>query len=53
MIEVIEAQKGELLNSFILFPLELYKNDPFYSPFLIKDQKIYFSHENPFFSPFL
>jgi GNAT superfamily N-acetyltransferase len=49
MIEVIEAQKGELLNSFILFPFELYKNDPFYSPLLIKDQKIYFSHENPFF----
>lgn len=49
MIEVIRVEGGDLLESFILLPFALYKKDPFYSPFLLKDQRIYLSRENPFF----
>lgn len=49
MIEVIRAEGEKLLNAFILLPFEIYKEDPFFSPLLIKDLKVYLSEENPFF----
>ncbi len=49
MIEVTEAKTDREIKEFIKFPFELYKNDPFYSPELIKDQKEHFSPANPFF----
>ncbi|MCX7793187.1 MAG: hypothetical protein N2257_02090 [Thermodesulfovibrionales bacterium] len=49
MIEVLRAEGDELLSAFILFPFENYKDDPFFSPLLIKDQKVYLSEANPFF----
>ncbi|GMT48254.1 MAG: hypothetical protein IEMM0007_1820 [bacterium] len=49
MIEVTEAKTDREIKEFIRFPFDLYKNDPFYSPELIKDQKEHFSPANPFF----
>ncbi len=49
MIEVIRVEGEGLLNAFIHLPFNLYREDPFYSPLLIKDQKVYLSEENPFF----
>lgn len=49
MIEVLRVEGEKLLNAFILLPFEIYKVDPFFSPLLIKDQKVYLSEDNPFF----
>ena len=49
MIEVTEAKTDREIKEFIKLPFDLYKNDPFYSPELMKDQKEHFSPANPFF----
>jgi len=49
MVNVIEAKTGKEMEEFIRLPFDLYKDDPFYSPELIKDQKEHFSPANPFF----
>ncbi len=49
MIEVLRVDSERLLGAFINLPFELYRDDPFFSPLLIKDQKVYLSKENPFF----
>lgn len=49
MTNIIEIKSKNDLLKFIEFPLQLYKNDVFYSPQLIKDLKVHFSHKNPFF----
>jgi hypothetical protein len=48
LINVIEIKNKKDLLKFIEFPLRLYKDDVFYSPQLIKDLKVHFSHKNPF-----
>ncbi len=49
MIELRSVDDKKLLKIFIELPFKIYRNDPFYSPFLIKDQKRYLSDKNPFF----
>jgi len=48
MIIIKEVKEKKTLKEFINFPFKLYKNDPLYSPELIKDQMIHFSEKNPF-----
>ncbi|GBE01080.1 hypothetical protein BMS3Bbin06_01350 [bacterium BMS3Bbin06] len=48
--EVIEARTRRDTEEFILFPFDLYRNDPLYSPELLRDQRSYFSPQNPFFN---
>lgn len=48
-IRILEAASKSDINNFIKFPLELYKNDPFYAPQLMRDLKSLFSDKNPFF----
>jgi len=47
-VEIIEARTKSEINSFIKFPLELYKNDSLYVPRLTMDMKTHFSQKNPF-----
>lgn len=47
-MEIIEARTKSEINSFIKFPLELYKNDSLYVPRLTMDMKTHFSQKNPF-----
>lgn len=47
-MEIIEVRTKSEFNSFIKFPLELYKNDSLYVPQLTADMKTHFSQENPF-----
>jgi RimJ/RimL family protein N-acetyltransferase len=47
-VEIIEVRTKSEFNSFIKFPLELYKNDSLYVPQLTADMKTHFSQENPF-----
>ncbi len=49
MIELRRVEDRRLLDIFIELPFEIYRDDPFYSPFLIKDQRRYLSDKNPFF----
>jgi ribosomal protein S18 acetylase RimI-like enzyme len=49
MTNIIEIKNKKDLLKFIKFPLQLYKDDAFYSPQLIKDLKFHFGHKNPFF----
>lgn len=49
MIELRRVANRELLDIFIKLPFEIYRNDPFYSPLPIKEQRRYLSKENPFF----
>ncbi len=42
------ASKSEI-KEFIELPFRLYKSDPFFSPPLIRDQKVQFSPANPFY----
>jgi len=48
-VRIIEVKTKKELNDFIKFPFSLYPRDSFYSPQLIRDQLIHFSHANPFF----
>ncbi len=48
MIEVREVKTSRDLSVFIKLPFGIYKNDPFYSPELIRDQRVHFSQKNPF-----
>lgn len=47
-MEIIEARTKSEINSFIKFPLLLYKNDSLYVPQLTMDMKTHFSRKNPF-----
>lgn len=47
-MEIIEVRTKSEVNSFIKFPLELYKNDSLYVPQLTADMKTHFSQKNPF-----
>jgi len=49
MIEVIEVESGRDLDAFIRFPFTLYSKDPNYVPPLMKEMRMNFSDENPFF----
>ncbi len=49
MTNIIEIKNKSDLLKFIKFPLQLYKDDAFYSSQLIKDLKVHFSYKNPFF----
>lgn len=46
-IETVEDERG--LKDFIKLPWKIYKNDPFWVPPLIQDQKAIFSKDNPFY----
>lgn len=46
---VIEAKSQREIEEFIGFPFSLYRDDPFYSPELIRDQREHLSDKNPFF----
>ncbi len=48
-VRIIEVKTKKELYDFIKFPFSLYPRDSFYSPQLIRDQLIHFSHANPFF----
>jgi GNAT superfamily N-acetyltransferase len=49
MIKVTEGRHEHEITEFIRFPFKIYKNDPLYSPELIRDQREHFSPKNPFF----
>lgn len=47
-ISVIEVKNSEQLKQFVRFPMDLYKNNPYYVPALINDEiKIWSTKENP------
>lgn len=47
-ISVIEVKNSEQLKQFVRFPMDLYKNNPYYVPSLINDEiKIWSTKENP------
>jgi len=47
-ISVIEVKNSEQLKQFVRFPMDLYKNNPYYVPSLINDEiKIWSPKENP------
>ncbi len=47
-ISVIEVKNSEQLKQFVRFPMNLYKNNPYYVPSLINDEiKIWSTKENP------
>ncbi|WP_343662993.1 GNAT family N-acetyltransferase [Chryseobacterium mucoviscidosis] len=47
-ISVIEVKNSEQLKQFVRFPMDLYKNNPYYVPALINDEiKIWNPKENP------
>ncbi|MCX8030928.1 MAG: GNAT family N-acetyltransferase [Thermodesulfovibrionales bacterium] len=48
-IEIIEAKTKKDLRTFIEVPFHIYSANKFFSPQLIKEQLIHFSHSNPFF----
>ncbi|HHN65372.1 MAG TPA: hypothetical protein ENK09_08445 [Nitrospirae bacterium] len=48
MIEVSEVSSKRDLKRFILLPFRIYRDDPFYSPELVRDQLHHFSEKNPF-----
>jgi len=50
MLEIIELVSKKDLLEFIRFPFSLYKDDPFFSPLPVMEQKRVFSHDNPFFN---
>jgi GNAT superfamily N-acetyltransferase len=44
------AQTKQDLNKFIMFPFELYRNDPYWVPPLIRERKVFVDRsKNPFF----
>lgn len=45
---IIEARSKSEIDSFIKFPLALYKNNTLYVPQLTADMKTHFSYKNPF-----
>ncbi|WP_375181437.1 GNAT family N-acetyltransferase [Chryseobacterium sp.] len=47
-ISVIEVKNSDQLKQFVRFPMDLYKNNPYYVPSLINDEiKIWNPKENP------
>lgn len=47
-ISVIEVKNSDQLKQFVRFPMDLYKNNPYYVPALINDEiKIWNPKENP------
>ncbi|SIT03777.1 GNAT family N-acetyltransferase [Chryseobacterium gambrini] len=47
-ISVIEVKNSEQLKQFVRFPMDLYKNNPYYVPAFINDEiKIWSPKENP------
>lgn len=47
-VSVIEVKKQKELKQFVKFPMDLYKNNPYYVPSFIKDEyKIWDVKENP------
>lgn len=48
-VRIEKVENGRNLKEFINLPYELYKEDPYWVPPLISDQKILFSQRNPFF----
>jgi len=47
-ISVIEVKNSDQLKQFVRFPMDLYKNNPYYVPALINDEiKIWSTKENP------
>ncbi len=47
-ISVIEVKNNDQLKQFVRFPMDLYKNNPYYVPSFINDEiKIWNSNENP------
>lgn len=47
-VSVIEVKNQNELKQFVRFPMDLYKNNPYYVPSFIKDEyKIWNSKENP------
>jgi len=49
MIDIVEVKTRQEMEDFIRFPFDLYRDDPLYSPELLKDQREHFSPANPFF----
>ncbi len=48
-MKIIEVRRDEEMEEFIKLPFALYRDDPFFSPELLRDQREYFSASNPFF----
>jgi len=49
-IKIIEVESGRQLNDFIMFPFELYKDEPNWVPPLISERKEFFDKKkNPFY----
>jgi hypothetical protein len=48
-VEVREVGSKRDLDSFVTFPLSLYRHDRLFAPQLTRDMKVHFSRENPFF----
>jgi hypothetical protein len=47
-VSVIEVKNQDELKKFVRFPMDLYKNNPYYVPSFIKDEfKIWDAKENP------
>ncbi len=49
-LQVEEVKNHQDLMTFIQFPWEIYKGDPYWVPPLIKDQLLKFSPKHPFHS---
>ncbi|KQC03894.1 MAG: hypothetical protein APR54_02215 [Candidatus Cloacimonas sp. SDB] len=49
-MKIVEVNSRKLLNSFIKFPFELYKNDPYWvAPLIMEQKKIFNKKKNPYF----
>jgi hypothetical protein len=48
MPEIKEVRSPSDLKDFIKLPFSIYRNDPLWTPELIRDQREYFSEKNPF-----
>lgn len=47
-VSIIEVKTADQLKQFVKFPMDLYKNNPYYVPSFIKDEmKIWDAKENP------
>lgn len=47
-VSILEVKNQNELKQFVMFPMDLYKNNPYYVPSFIKDEmKIWDAKENP------
>ena len=48
MIEIIEVKTYRQKRAFINFPLQLYKNNPYFVPYFYQDEMAVLNHKSPY-----